>query len=215
LIDCVDDCGSHPGRGVNIQQTVGKFFFTLFQMKFLSFLASFIFLFTAQAQLANLEPVDGSFYLGAWYDRLNGDTPTAINQRLGIKPMAFFQADINITETLQADALDEFIEQASAQPHAFIYLTIYPYEGFDAVSDSAFLELVTKIQAIVNAGNNLMIRYASEMNGSWFRYGQQPTAFKREWIRLVTAVRTATSANPKSVAFLWSPNDGSGYPYSG
>lgn len=29
------------------------------------------------------------------------------------------------------------------------------------------------------------------------------------------AVRNATLAHPTSVAFLWSPNDGSGYPYSG
>ena len=134
-------------------------------MKLLATLLTILPLISAQASLANLEVEDGGFYLGAWYDRLNGDTPTAINTRLGIKPMAFFQSDINITDTLQSSSLDQIIGQTTAQPHAFIYLTIYPYDGFAAVSESAFAELVTKIQAIVNAGNNVMIRYASEMNG--------------------------------------------------
>jgi beta-mannanase len=58
-----------------------------------------------------------------------------------------------------------------------------------------------------------MIRYASEMNGSWFLYGQKPTEFIREWNRLVNAVRNATDTT--NVAFLWAPNSGNGYPYMG
>ena len=130
--------------------------------------------------------------------------------------MPFFQVDCNITATLQSDAIDQFAQQvADTNTDAFLYLTVYPYDGFEAVSDQAFNDFVAKIASLVNSGTRIMIRYASEMNGSWFKYGQQPTAFKREWIKLVLATREACKDNLNNLAFMWSPNNGNGYPFKG
>ncbi|KAJ3372565.1 hypothetical protein HDU91_003263 [Kappamyces sp. JEL0680] len=94
-------------------------------------------------------------------------------------------------------------------------MTVYPMDGFDAIPDAAFDTFVSKIADIVRQGQKVMIRYASEMNGSWFAYGQQPTLFKNGWNKMVWAVRNATLEHPGAVSFLWSPNLGSGYPFTG
>jgi hypothetical protein len=166
------------------------------------------------AQLRPLEPSEG-IYLGAWYDRINGDTPSRINQRLGHRPLSFFQVDVNVTQTLQADAIDQFERQVrETGTNAFMMLTVYPYEGFEAVSDAAHRQLVDKIATLAKSGMKLLIRYASEMNGSWFRYGQQPKAFLRNWRKLYDDVKNASGSSKDNAAFLWSPNDGSGYPFT-
>jgi hypothetical protein len=167
----------------------------------------------AMAQLRPLEPENG-IYLGAWYDRLNGDDPTKINTRVG-RPMSFFQVDVNVTQTLQADAIDQFERQVrDTRSNAFMMLTVYPYEGFDAVSDAAHRQLVDKIATLSKSGMKVLVRYASEMNGSWFRYGQQPRAFLQNWRKLYDDVKTAAGTSRDNIAFLWSPNDGSGYPFT-
>ncbi|KAJ3136563.1 hypothetical protein HK100_001546 [Physocladia obscura] len=56
---------------------------------------------------------------------------------------------------------------------------------------------------------------ASEMNGSWFQYGQDPLGFIAAWIRCITYWRKALGSNSIKVAFIWSPNSGNGYPYPG
>ena len=169
---------------------------------------------SCQVQLAPLEQADNSkIYLGVWYDRIMGDTPAAINARVDYKPFSFFQMDINITETLQSEEIDTFVAHLqNTSSTAFMFLTIYPYQGLDAVSDSALSQLVQKISAIVSSGQKVMIRYASEMNGSWFVYGQSPTAYIASWRRVVGAIKGGTNNSP-NIAFLWSPNSGNGYPY--
>jgi hypothetical protein len=164
------------------------------------------------AQLAPLEPAENKMYLGAWYDRLNGDTPAKINSRLNYKPMSFFQSDMNITDTLQSGAIDQFIQHIEeTQTNAFVYLTLYPFEGFDKVTDRAVDEFVDKVKGIVSKGHKIMIRYASEMNGDWFAYGQKPTQFIRYYRDMVTKVRAAVGRD--NVAFLFAPNSGNGYPF--
>ncbi|KAJ2996258.1 hypothetical protein HDV02_006655 [Globomyces sp. JEL0801] len=151
-------------------------------------------------------------YLGSWYDRLHGDTPVSTNARLNYKPLAFFQSDMNMTKTLQSVEMEMYFNQVEqTQTDCFLYLTIYPMEGYDAVSDEAIADLSNRIKSITETGRKVLIRYASEMNGSWFRYGQQPTKFIKSWQKVVDAIRA--KSGKENVAFLWSPNSGNGYPF--
>jgi hypothetical protein len=111
---------------------------------------------------AVLEPADNSgIYLGAWYDRLNGDTPVKVNMRLNYKPLPFFQSDMNITDSLQSEAVDNFIDQVEAtETDAFVYLTIYPMNGFDGLSDNSIDQLAQKIKKITDLGRKCMLRFA-------------------------------------------------------
>ncbi|KAJ3277273.1 hypothetical protein HK104_003473 [Borealophlyctis nickersoniae] len=161
-----------------------------------------------------LEPPNGKMYFGAWYDRLQNDTPVAINSRLGYKPLSFFQSDINLTSTLQLPT--EFDQQVDATgTDAILYLTVYPIQGFDVVTDSAVADLAKEVKSLCDKGRRVFIRYASEMNGAWFAYGQQPTKFLKSWKQVVDTIRTAIGAAHRSmVAFVWAPNSSNGYPFA-
>lgn len=56
-----------------------------------------------------------------------------------------------------------------------------------------------------------MIRYAHEMNGNWYQWGQQPTAYIASH-RLVTGVLKNSTCG---VAMVWAPNSATGYPWAG
>lgn len=117
--------------------------------------------------LAPLEQPDNTgIYLGAWYDRINGDSPEKIIKRVDYKPFIFWQADINISATVQSDELDQFVNHVmDTKTNAFIYLTVYPIHGFEQVTESAIKDFAGRIKQIVDKGKKVMIRYASEMNG--------------------------------------------------
>jgi len=126
-----------------------------------------------------------------------------------------FQSDMNITSVLQAKELDNFLDHLSEiNTDAIAYVTLYPMEGFAAVSDQALQDLVLRLNNGLSRGLRFFIRYSSEMNGNWFRYGQQPTAFLASWRRVIGYVRQATN-NSQNIAFIWAPNSGNGYPFLG
>lgn len=97
--------------------------------------------------LAPLEPPQGSFYFGPWYERLNGDYPTSINQRLEYN-VSFFHSDFNLTDDCQPQEIDMFLDQVAAtNTNAIVYMTIYPMQGFAAVTDAALQTLTLKVQS--------------------------------------------------------------------
>jgi hypothetical protein len=170
---------------------------------------------------APLEPPDGSLYFGPWYERLNGDYPISINNRLGVN-LSFFHSDFNLTDDCQPKEIDMFLEQVYAtSTNALVYMTIYPMKGFGAITDAALQTLTLKVNLqiiivqiveAVSRGIRIFIRYASEMNGNWFVYGQRPLEFLESWKWVVSTIREATNYS-ENVAFIWAPNSGNGYPF--
>ncbi|KAJ3302085.1 hypothetical protein HDV03_005429 [Kappamyces sp. JEL0829] len=162
--------------------------------------------------LAPLEQNDGKLYLGAWYARDYGDTPANIQKRVNYKPLSFYETMISINDNpVNVTVIDEFIADVKAtNSDAFYFLTVYP----DALlTDANLATFSQKMADMTGQGMKVMIRFAPEMNGNWFYYGQQPTVYKSEWKKFATAVRTATSKNPNQLALVWSPNTGMGYPF--
>jgi hypothetical protein len=47
------------------------------------------------------------------------------------------------------------------------------------------------------------LRYAHEMNGTWYPWSHDPVAYRRAWQRIVRLFRSAGASN---VRFVWSPN---------
>ncbi|KAJ3299522.1 hypothetical protein HK104_008618 [Borealophlyctis nickersoniae] len=148
---------------------------------------------------------------GAWYDRLLGDTPVAINTRVGYKPLSLFQSDINITSTLQMPT--QFIEQVQAtNTDTILFLTVFPIDGWDVITDDATQQMVKVIGDLTKGGRRVLLRYASEMNGYWFKYGQQPTKFLANWRKVIPMIRNAS--NRDNLAIIWGPNSGENYPWN-
>ncbi|KAI9335028.1 glycoside hydrolase superfamily, partial [Zopfochytrium polystomum] len=155
---------------------------------------------------------------GAWYDRPNRDTPAAINKRLNFKPLAFFQTDIDLSgekkKETSPNITTQFLQDLQdSNSDAMAFLTVYPFQGFAAVTDAQLTDLLNRVAAIIATGRSVFLRYAPEMNGSWFEYGQKPTDFKASWIKVREFIRLGLGSNADRVAFVWSPNSGFNYPW--
>ena len=57
----------------------------------------------------------------------------------------------------------------------------------------------------------IIVRFAHEMNGAWYRWGQQPALYRATWKRFATLLR----ANTLYATTMWAPNEGYGYPFLG
>ncbi|KAI9329480.1 hypothetical protein BDR26DRAFT_872467 [Obelidium mucronatum] len=74
--------------------------------------------------------------------------------------------------------------------------------------------MAARIKSLIIAGRKVFFRFAPEMNGSWFIYGQRPVDFVAAWRRCITYWKTALGADSAKVAFIWAPNSGNGYPWA-
>lgn len=56
----------------------------------------------------------------------------------------------------------------------------------------------------------MMIRFAQEMNGSWYGWSGKPAAFIAAWRHVISVFRREGATNVK---WIWSPNINRGYPF--
>jgi hypothetical protein len=89
-------------------------------------------------------------------------------------------------------------------------VTLEPNDGLAAVTDAAIAELATLVAAWAERGVPTYVRFAHEMNGSWYAWGQQPDAYVDAFRRVAQADHDIPGA-----AMIWAPNYGAGYPFSG
>ncbi|KAI8847277.1 hypothetical protein BC829DRAFT_490832 [Chytridium lagenaria] len=124
-----------------------------------------------QHQISAFVPEDGKIWLGAWYQRPQGDKPTLLNSRLS-RNLSFFQTDFNInmeiglddpTSEITPQALDQIDETGT---NAIVYWTIYPKGGLDEVTDAQINDVADRIKQAVDRGHRVLIRYAPEMNAT-------------------------------------------------
>lgn len=92
-----------------------------------------------------------------------------------------------------------------------LLLTLEPRAGLAAVTDSVVTETVELLAEISDSGVPVIVRFAHEMNGSWYAWGQQPTEYRAAFRAMATALDSAAPG----VAMMWAPNYGGGYPFAG
>lgn len=62
--------------------------------------------------------------------------------------------------------VSQFFEQVEASnTDAYAYLTVYPIDGYEVVTDAAIDEMAQLIGNVTKGGRRVFLRYASEMNG--------------------------------------------------
>lgn len=90
-------------------------------------------------------------------------------------------------------------------------LTLEPHAGLAAVSPQVIAQLVIDLKALNDEGVPVILRYAHEMNGSWYAWGQQPAEYVASFRRVAAAVHKSAPGT----SMLWAPNYGGGYPFEG
>ncbi len=98
-----------------------------------------------------------------------------------------------------------------ASRKGILVLTVEPFGGLASVNDTDTTSLAGRIAAVQAKGVGVIVRFAHEMNGAWYPWGQKPALYRDVFRRTVSVVRATA---PKT-AFVWAPNHASGYPFIG
>jgi hypothetical protein len=92
-----------------------------------------------------------------------------------------------------------------------LLLTLEPHAGLTAVTPEVGERLAALAAEINRQGVPVIVRFAHEMNGSWYEWGQQPTAYIAAFRMVAKALRDGAPGT----ATMWAPNNAGGYPFAG
>ncbi|KAI9344256.1 hypothetical protein BDR26DRAFT_893869 [Obelidium mucronatum] len=138
------------------------------------------------------EPADGKIIFGAWVDSEDalaagnigvvGDSPAAFNRRLGKNAGVF-----HLSQTLPL-GVSPFTAAGRDGERDAVYPNQTDPNSFDLYTDADITKLAYQLDSLTNplrSSRRVMLRFAPEMNGNWFRYGQQPARFVKDLLQIV------------------------------
>jgi hypothetical protein len=159
---------------------------------------------------ARLEPPEGGAWFGLNLD-WGSETAAEASASLGRTPAVWVQfAPFPLDDAARAN-LDLFVDQV-AEVGGMAVLTLEPHEGLDTVTDAAASELADLLAGYwTDHGVATFVRFAHEMNGSWYPWSQDPVGYVAAFRRVADALH----AQAPAAAMLWAPNQGGGYPFTG
>jgi Glycosyl hydrolase family 26 len=92
-----------------------------------------------------------------------------------------------------------------------LLLTLEAHAGLDAVSPDVISLLAYDLLDLNTHGVPVIVRFAHEMNGSWYAWGQQPAHYKAVFRQVADAIHRIAPGS----AMMWAPNYAGGYPFFG
>ena len=158
--------------------------------------------------LARLEPPVGCL-VGASID-WSKDSLKSFGQRIGFAPACAVSFVEMPLRDIDRHNLQGAFDQVKANG-GLLLVTLEPTRGLASISAADNEEIAALCASYETQGVDTMLRFAHEMNGSWYSWGQQPLAYKKKFRALAAAVHGAT----RRTAMLWAPNNGGGYPFPG
>lgn len=156
---------------------------------------------------ALLEPESGA-YFGVNLDWDN-DSAAAFNARLGAAAAAYVQFAPFPLDAAWRDILQDYIDQVRAV-QGLAVLTLEPTIPLEQIDDALAQDLAALLRSYNEQGVGVLLRFAHEMNGSWYPWSQQPVVYVAAFQRVAAAVH----AIAPGTAMLWAPNYGGGYPFA-
>ena len=162
------------------------------------------------APLPDLAPPARHAWFGMNLDWAN-DSVGEVSERLGATPSVWVQFVRFPLDDGGRGNLDAFVEQIAAVDGIGL-VTLEPHDGLGAVTAQAARDLATTLDGYWRtSGTPTIVRFAHEMNGSWYPWGQQPEAYVEAFRTVAEAVHGLAPAS----AMAWAPNEGAGYPFIG
>jgi hypothetical protein len=163
---------------------------------------------TPAAGLTLLEPETGA-YFGVNLD-WGQQTAAAFNEQLGLDAAAYVQFAPFPFDDGWRENLRLYVEQVLAE-QGIAVLTLEPTIPLGEITDDQIADLAQLLRGWNDQGVGVLLRFAHEMNGSWYGWGQQPEAYVTTFQRIADAIH----ATAPGTAMLWAPNYGAGYPFVG
>jgi hypothetical protein len=157
---------------------------------------------------APLVPDDG--VLGGVNLDWEADTLASYAERLGRTPAVVVSFAAMPLSNEAEKHIDAAVAQA-AEAGAALMLTVEPVQGLASVTQEVADDLAHDLRRWNDSGVPVYLRFAHEMNGSWYAWGQQPSAY----VRTFRTVARAVHATAPRTAMVWAPNYGGGYPFPG
>ena len=155
-----------------------------------------------------LLPEDG-VYFGVNLDWDN-DSPEEYAQRLGHSPAVYVLfAEFPLSEG--ALGYVHSIAELVKSQNGALMLTLEPNGGLTTVTKESAEALAGQLRDINARGVPVYLRFAHEMNGSWYIWSQNPGEYVRSFLEVASAVHSQA----QQTAMVWAPNYGGGYPFSG
>jgi hypothetical protein len=163
---------------------------------------------TCGSRDARLEPAAG-VYFGASID-WSTDTIARYARRVGRRPAtAVYFTDVPMSPR-QARFLDKAVAQVR-DDGGLLLLTLEPRRGLSRVTRAVARSLAIRVARYERSGVPVMVRFAHEMNGSWYPWAQRPAEYVTTFRRVASELHRRT----RQAAMLWAPNYGGGYPFAG
>lgn len=157
---------------------------------------------------AVVTPSSGETWFGPDLD-WGDDAPDGYAGRLGATPSMYgVEVDYPLTGSARKELLRS--TRAAAAQGAVLVVSLDPAQSLrsldpaDARSANALFEEVHE-----QYDTQVLVRFAPQMNGTWVRWGQQPTQYVKAFRALATAVHGGSS----DALMVWSPSYGAGYPF--
>ena len=160
-----------------------------------------------RSYVTNLEPTSGAWF-GVNLD-WSTDSLHSYSNRLGFTP-AVVVLFTKLPLGNDANALDSAASQA-LKSHSALMLTVEPEKALKSITSQVARGLAIRLAAINRSGVPVFLRFAHEMNGSWYKWGQQPGAYIAAYRRVASQVH----AMARGSVMLWAVNYGGGYPFAG
>jgi hypothetical protein len=158
---------------------------------------------------AAVVPDDDGVLLGVNLD-WNSETLGEHSSNLGHDPSVVVQfSDIPYDDETWEHTTNA-VSQARATG-AVLLLTLEPHGGLATLSDDVIAKLAADLRAVNDQGTPVVLRFAHEMNGSWYAWGQQPA----QYVEAFRKVSAAVHASAPGTSLMWAPNYGGGYPFTG
>jgi glycosyl hydrolase family 26 len=156
---------------------------------------------------ATREPATGA-YFGVNLD-LERDSAQAFNERIGHRAAVYVQFVRFPLDDTAVAILDDFVAQVESQGGIGM-VTLEPHDGLEAITLGAVIDVADRAAAYNERGVPLFIRFAHEMNGSWYPWSQNPARYVRAFRLLAEAIHDRAS----ETSMIWAPNYGGGYPFT-
>jgi hypothetical protein len=138
------------------------------------------------------------------------DSPSHYVARLGRRPAIYGDY---VPFPLSATECQHVMVEArqAANQGGTLMLTVMPNQGLSTVTAATSRVLAQCLAQINAAGTPVIVRFAHEMNGSWYPWGQRPAQYRAAFRMVAAAVHHLAPGS----AMMWAPNYGGGYPFNG